>query len=384
MKEPFYQSGTDMGEIEQLIEISRYYGENPAYVIAGGGNTSYKNENRIWIKASGIPLAGIDQGGFVCLSREKLDRIGQISYSEDPVVREEEVKRDIHNAIVSPENLRPSVETSLHNLIGTSFVVHTHPTLVNGLMCSNHAKEEVADRFGTGALFMEYTDPGFILFKKLQERIGAYRELHGRFPQVIFLQNHGVFVGADSTDEIRALYESIEQRIGEGKDLTLPSERAESFHSEVSSAIHDYFGARGQLTRAIRCELVDHFTAGLERFLKVSYPFTPDIIVYCKSSYLFLGKDLGSGLALAACEQFKETHGYYPKVILEERGGLIAVEENPRSLETVLEVFMDLMKISYLSERFGGPHFMTPDQIRFIDNWEVEHYRRKVAKGASS
>jgi hypothetical protein len=46
----------------------------------------------------------------------------------------------------------------------------------------------------------------------------------------------------------------------------------------------------------------------------------------------------------------------------------------------VLEVFTDMMKISYLSEQFGGPHFMSSEQINFIDNWEVENYRRSVAK----
>ena len=58
----------------------------------------------------------------------------------------------------------------------------------------------------------------------------------------------------------------------------------------------------------------------------------------------------------------------------------MAIEVNEQSLQTVLEVYTDLMKISYLSENFGGPHFMSPGQIQFIDNWEVEHYRRKVAK----
>jgi len=49
--------------------------------------------------------------------------------------------------------------------------------------------------------------------------------------------------------------------------------------------------------------------------------------------------------------------------------------------DTVLEVFTDMMKISLLSEQFGGPHFMTGEQISFIDNWEVENYRRSEAKG---
>ena len=65
---------------------------------------------------------------------------------------------------------------------------------------------------------------------------------------------------------------------------------------------------------------------------------------------------------------------------MEERGGVILVEESDRSIQTVLEVFTDMMKISYLSEQFGGPHFMTDEQISFIDNWEVENYRREVSK----
>jgi NAD(P)-dependent dehydrogenase (short-subunit alcohol dehydrogenase family) len=47
-------------------------------------------------------------------------------------------------------------------------------------------------------------------------------------------------------------------------------------------------------------------------------------------------------------------------------------------------VFEDMLKISWLSESFGGQHFMTAAQINFIDTWEVENYRRKVSAGAGS
>ena len=79
-------------------------------------------------------------------------------------------------------------------------------------------------------------------------------------------------------------------------------------------------------------------------------------------------------------EEFEKKNKYYPKVIVQEGVGLILVEESEKSIQTVLEVFNDMMKISYLSEQFGGQHFMTPEQISFIDNWEVENYRRSVAK----
>ena len=36
-------------EIKDLIDISRYYGQQKEFVIAGGGNTSYKNDEKLWI-----------------------------------------------------------------------------------------------------------------------------------------------------------------------------------------------------------------------------------------------------------------------------------------------------------------------------------------------
>jgi len=371
-----------MSELKSLIEISRFYGDNPAFVIAGGGNTSYKNSDQIWIKASGIPLAGIGDDGFVSLSRRELGLIESNIYSEDPLLREEELKADMKRAIISPENLRPSVETSLHNLIDYSFVIHTHPTLVNALMCAMNAKQEVEDRFGEEALYVEYTDPGFILFKKLQELIGTFEKKQGKAPQIIFLQNHGVFVGADTVDEIKKLYDKIDLNINSGKDLSLPLSVPEDYNSRTSKTIKQHFASRDLKSRSVQCALIDHFVTSPTQFQKISKPFSPDIIVYCKSNYLFLQKGVEGAQVIEELEKFEQTHGYYPKVVIEEQGGLIVVEENDQSMQTVIEVFLDLMKISYLSESFGGPHFMTPDQIHFIDNWEVEHYRRKVAKDA--
>ncbi|MCK5067188.1 MAG: class II aldolase [Bacteroidales bacterium] len=372
-----------MSKLDQLIEISRFYGDNPDFVIAGGGNTSYKDTETIWVKASGIPLARISEDGFVSLSREKLSQIENGTFSEDPARREEEVKEQMKNAIISPDHLRPSVETSLHNLIGYTWVIHTHPTLVNALMCANDVEKEVKERFGDKAILVEYTDPGYILFKKLQDRIASYEADHGLAPQIIFLQNHGVFVGADTLDEIKVLYAEIDDHIREGKELLLPSVELSVYSTKVTESLASYFASMSLHTLSANCAIISHFSADKSSLQLISKPFSPDIIVYCKSNYLFLEPKVNAAEVAGLIEQFENKHGYYPKVILQEGGGLTVVEENELSLHTVQEVYLDLMKISYLSKQFGGPHFMTPDQIRFIDNWEVEHYRRKVAKGQS-
>ncbi len=170
------------------------------------------------------------------------------------------------------------------------------------------------------------------------------------------------------------------ERIVSGIDISLPESRADVFESEVSKAIGNIYGSKGLLTKTLRSSLIDHFAENMDSFLKIALPFSPDIIVYCKSNYLFLGENMEQELVETACEQFEQTHGYYPKLIIEEKGGLTVIEENEHSLENVFDVYSDQMKISFLSENFGGPHFMSPEQIQFIDNWEVEHYRRKVAK----
>jgi len=370
-----------MENLDRLIGISCHYGDNPAYVIAGGGNTSYKDKDTIWIKASGIPLAGIGRDGFVAISRDRLSLIESGVFSENAAEREEQVKVLMNSAIISPKNLRPSVETSLHNLIGYAFVVHTHPTLVNGLMCANYVLAEVEQRFGREALMVEYTDPGYILFKKLRERITDYIADHGHTPQIIFLQNHGVFVAADTVEEINRLYTEINQKISQGKDISMPSCETTAYESPVTEEIVRYSSLRSLCSRSLNCDLIGYFTANRVTMDTVSGPFSPDIIVYCKSSYLLLERNMDPDRVSGLFERFEKQNGYFPRVILEEGGGLTIVEENIRSLQTVEEVFLDLMKISYLSRQFGGPHFMTPGQIRFIDNWEVEHYRRKVAKG---
>ena len=59
-------------DLKDLIDVSRYYGSDNRAVIAGGGNTSLKTADRLWVKASGYALATIDEDGFAILDREKL------------------------------------------------------------------------------------------------------------------------------------------------------------------------------------------------------------------------------------------------------------------------------------------------------------------------
>ena len=44
-------------DLSTLVKMSNTYGSNPAYVLAGGGNTSVKDDTTLYVKGSGTQLA---------------------------------------------------------------------------------------------------------------------------------------------------------------------------------------------------------------------------------------------------------------------------------------------------------------------------------------
>lgn len=379
--------------LKQLIEISQFYGRKKAYVIAGGGNTSWKNDGKLYIKASGVTLSTIDENGFCILDRKRLNEIQDMEFSSDAAVREEQVKNALLNSRLNPESgLRPSVETSLHNLFEYRFVVHTHPTLVNALMCSNDAENQTKALFGEEALFVPYSDPGFILFTIIRRKIENFVNQYGKCPKMVFIQNHGIFVAANTVDEIREMYDSIDstlkQQIGPLADVT-PVPLSEKLISAIP-AIRMILSDENQvkLARAYNNPLIRHFISSKAAFAPISAPFTPDQIVYCQSEYLFIENTESVETIIEEIrlksEAYFNRRGVKPKLIFVENEGVVAIDNMAMALEYLHDLTLDFAQIAYYSEKFGGAHPMLPQQVAFIENWEVENYRKKVSLGAKS
>jgi len=380
-------------EIKELIDISRYYGKRKGYVIAGGGNTSFKNSELLYIKASGINLADIDEDGFCVLDRKKLNEIPKQKFSSDPVKREEEVKNALLDARTDRgSGLRPSVETSLHNLFSYSYVVHTHSTLVNGLMCSINAGRKTLELFGEEALYVPYSDPGFVLFTLIAAKIREYNEKFNKDPQIVLIQNHGVFVAANSVDEIRDIYNYINNKL-KGTFEVFP----ESNEFSVSDKMIEVLPAfrlllseeKINIATAYNSSWISYFISSEDKFERgISRPFNPDQIVYCLSEYLFIENSSTAEKIIAEAQDkikdYKERRGIAPKVIFIRDEGVIVAGDSAVSTGYLKEMADDFCQISRLSENFGGPDPLTAEQVSFIENWEVENYRKKVMMGAGT
>jgi NAD(P)-dependent dehydrogenase (short-subunit alcohol dehydrogenase family)/rhamnose utilization protein RhaD (predicted bifunctional aldolase and dehydrogenase) len=294
------------------------------------------------------------------------------------MIREDQVKTDLNNSIIDPsQNKRPSVETSLHDLIRYKYVVHLHPTLINGVLCSRNAKNLTLQLFDDKVLFVPYTDPGYTLFKKLEKEIFDYREKFQNDPKIILLENHGVFVGADTTDEIKKIYKKI--------ITTLPYNPL--LHKVLPGIRMMLSEEKSKVIRFRHNTLISRYYTNHQEFHKISLPLIPDTIVYCKTRFLYIEQSSTSEKILDSLRnqlpRFKNEYGYYPKVVVIKDMGILAIDESYSAAESLMDVYEDLIKICHYALQCGGIKFLTPEQVSFIDQWEVENYRRKISKSGS-
>ncbi len=355
-----------------ITELSRKYGTDPRFVLAGGGNTSYKDEKILYVKPSGVRLADIRDEDFVRLERAKVREVFKVAPPDNAERREALVKHLMQAAACPGETGRPSVEAPLHEALSATFVVHLHPAAVNGMTCGRHGREMAAKLFPE-ALWVAFVDPGFMLSITVQRAIAEYQERHGREPSTIFLQNHGVFVAADSAGGIDREYAKIMKTLskayaekGVATDLARTPRDAATVQATAPLLRSRLGNDHGRAT-----------VVALDAFTVADGPLTPDHIVYA-GSYALTAEDPDA----AALAGFCERHGLAPKVVSVPGKAVFAAGPTLRDARTVAMLAWDAALVQQLAAAFGGAEFLGERERRFIENWEVESYRKKVAAGS--
>ena len=62
---------------------------------------------------------------------------------------------------------------------------------------------------------------------------------------------------------------------------------------------------------------------------------------------------------------------------------MFAVGENVQSAQTALGLYLDTIKVMSGATLLGGVQPLSAGKREFIENWEVEAYRRQIAKKAA-
>ncbi len=366
-----------MTDLKELISISRRWGSDSDYLLAGGGNTSMKENGILHVKASGFPLSNIEENGFVKMNLSSMAEIWEKEYPDESAAREAEILKAMMASRLEGETERPSVEALLHSNIRGRFVVHTHPALVNGMTCGKDGKRICTELFGNKAVWIPSVNPGFILAKTIRATIYEHMARGLPAPEMIFLQNHGLFVGADTGAEIEDIHTRLMVKLEEMVLRNPIRERinlVQDLISQFSTYAHSAYGQQMKV-RGVATPEVMSYSSSDEAFAPISLPFNPDQIVYSGPGPLRLDEitELSEKL-----KTFMNKWGKIPQGILVKDIGLFAVGATGKKADTALALILDSIRIAVYSESFGGPNPMTEDQIIFIRDWEVESFRAKI------
>jgi len=342
-------------QLKGLEEISQAVGSRSDYVQGGGGNTSVKIDDRhMAVKASGYKLSDVTAGnGFVVVNYKNIKQYHEnVDLSEDRDYEKESgdyVRANIVQ-IEGMKALRPSVEAAFHSLL-QKYVIHTHPVYANLLCCSTEGRtiaEAVFRDAEYGFVWIPYINPGFMLSIAMQEEIKRYVRMHDSFPQVIFLENHGLVVTSETVSECIKLHDLVNNtilryfRIDEEYPPVGIMPRGDGTFISKTDYLKDYF---------------KHNQVSAELFEEnVLYP---DQLVYLNGNISINDKT--------------------NKLSINTNTGEIEYRTNEKeayTMEEILTAFVFILENARINKL--KIKALNKNQTDFISNWESEKYRKSI------
>src|SRR5579862_6878436 len=201
--------------LDQLTSLSHFLGD-PArdLAILGEGNTSGRvDDDLFYVKASGQQLGTITPDGFCAVNFSRV-----LPALDGAELTDAEVRQTLLSCKADGDTtIMPSVETFLHayllTLPNVNFIGHTHPVAVNAILCSKNAREALAGRLfpdeivccGVAPCYVEYTDPGIPLSRRLKQRVEEFHAEYGEWPKTILMQNHGLIAVGRNVKDVQTI-----------------------------------------------------------------------------------------------------------------------------------------------------------------------------------
>ena len=116
----------------------------------------------------------------------------------------------------------------------------------------------------------------------------------------------------------------------------------------------------------------------------LSGPMTPDQIVYCRSFPAWIDNPAADAEAASAqwreaLGQYAQQHGGSPWIVLLSGVGAVLIRESPSLAKITRAIYADAAAVSRRAAALGGAQALSDAARAFVEDWEVETYRRQIA-----
>jgi HAD superfamily hydrolase (TIGR01549 family) len=338
----YYEFNEIHNELIKLKQISKYCGERFDLVQAGGGNTSVKINNLMFIKASGYNLTNIDENsGYVAMNNETL---------LNDIINSNTIKEVTEYNLIG--NKRGSIETFMHAIL-KKYTIHLHPIQVNRILVTKEAKKIIKAIYPS-SLIIDYFTPGIKVCNEIKEKYNN--------ENVIFLINHGIIITHENYDEIYKILEELLYKFEKYQNINYNYKKYKNTN-KVSSLVNNLFNTRNV---SYLCEdaTIKHYLNNKIELFKESITF-PDFLIYCGLEILF---------GLNYIEEYKNKYNEPPKIIIDDDNIYInsismtkckEIEEVFKSNLLILDTDLEKNVLSF-------------EEICFLNNWDAEKYRKML------
>ena len=383
--------------LKELIRISNVVGKDPSLVQGGGGNTSLKTDDgkNMYIKASGTALK--DMGAKQGWRRMAVEQTRAIITDESVAALEAQTRElEVTNRLLLVCNddlktiARPSVEAHLHSFL-KKCVIHLHPNVVGAFVNAKNGKAILEKLFADQKLpplWVPYTDPGFMLARRIASLVDDYAGVHGDKPSILFLEKHGLFVTENTPNAALKLTRHViargNEKLKQFRAVKVKPADAEAINAARFCIRQAFFEATGEYAN-----VTHHLSESIVAFMKLKDAagmlkrgiLTPDELVYANGPAMWLDKLNSKRIAARISAQIKKGNKHSVAFIAGGLGLFIAGPE--KIVSTVRDVVESSIFIRYNAERIGGLAVLNNRQQQFINEWEAEAFRKKLAAGSA-
>lgn len=394
--------------LSELIKISNETGVDPTLVQGGGGNTSVKTSDGeyMYIKASGTALK--DMNAKEGWRRLRLD-LARAVVTEESIVKMEPQSRElevVNRLLLACDdnvkiNARPSVEAHLHAWLDKC-VIHLHPSAAGAYVNAKNGKAKLEKLFKTETLpplWVPYTDPGYMLARRISRMVEDYRAQYGKTPGILFLEKHGLFITASSAGGalrlVRKVIKQCNAKLKQpktGKLKPVSEELVDDVKACIERGYSEGTGEKATIWH-YNNNAIDGFCRQKDAKKMLSGSLTPDELVYSNGPAMWVelqkGKKSRAGAAAEKCnsqsiaKRLKRqiASGRKPSVSFLVKGVGLFVAGTEKMAPTVRDIVLYSIFIRTNAVRMGGISTLNKRQEDFISNWESEAFRKKLATG---
>ncbi len=383
----------------ELIRISHAVGRDSTLVQGGGGNTSVKTADGkyMYIKASGTALK--DMSRKKGWRRMRLDVV--LSIIKDKSItslethaREIEVVNRLLLACDDEVSgvARPSVEAHLHGFLDRC-VIHLHPSSVGAYVNAKNGKAELEKLFKDEKLpplWVPYTDPGFTLAKKIARLVDNYQKRLNKKPAILFLHKHGLLITGGTADSALRLVRKVINRCNSklrqpkgGKIKSISQKKINDAERYIRKAFFEATDERTTVSYFYDDEIAAFLAQPDAEQMLSAGVLTPDELVYSNGPAMWVvapvAKIESQNIANRLRQQIEKGDRHAVAFLVKDVGLFVAGKK--KIAQTVRDIVAYSAFIRSNAKRMGGIRCLNKRQRDFINRWEAEAFRKKVAKG---